>query len=182
MADSFKGGGGLLIGLRSVAGAHSFAAFMALVLAIILGYLLGSIPFGFLTGKWRGIDLRREGSGNIGATNALRILGKPLGITVLALDAIKGSLACWAAPMLTSVMGSASVSTDIIAISAGFAAVLGHCYSAFTEFRGGKGVATAGGALLAPRPGLGLGLQTCSYISGTSLNTFPGGLPCLEHG
>ena len=136
---------------------------MALVLAIILGYLLGSIPFGFLMGKWRGIDLRREGSGNIGATNALRILGKPAGITVLVLDAIKGSLACWAAPALASAMGVASFSTDIGAISAGFAAVLGHNYTCWLRFKGGKGIATSAGVLLALTPG-GLAISLGTFL------------------
>ena len=123
----------------------------------------GSIPFGFLMGKWRGIDLRREGSGNIGATNALRILGKPAGITVLVLDAIKGSLACWAAPALASAMGAASFSTDIGAISAGFAAVLGHNYTCWLRFKGGKGIATSAGVLLALTPG-GLAISLGTFL------------------
>ena len=104
--------------------------------ALVSGYLLGSIPVGYLLGRWRGVDLRREESGNIGAANAVRVLGKPAGFAVLILDALKGTLACCLA------------SSEMLQIAAGFAAVLGHNFSCWLRFQGGKGIATSAGVLL----------------------------------
>ena len=135
---------------------------MAYIVAIIFGYLLGSIPFGFLMGKWKGVDLRKEGSGNIGATNALRILGKPAGSAVLALDTLKGALACWlASGFVNSVPGVES--TALVPIVTGFAAVLGHNYTCWLRFKGGKGIATSAGVLLALTPG-GLGISLGTFL------------------
>ena len=109
--------------------------------AFAAGYLLGSIPFGYLLGRWRGVDLHQEGSGNIGAANAVRVLGKPAGFAVLILDAFKGMLACWLA------------SSEISQITAGLAAVLGHNFPCWLRFQGGKGIATSAGVLLILTPG-----------------------------
>ena len=108
--------------------------------AFVSGYLLGSIPFGYLLGRWKGVDLHQKGSGNIGAANAVRVLGKPAGFAVLILDALKGVLACWLA------------SSEIWQIAAGFAAVLGHNFPCWLRFQGGKGIATSAGVLLILTP------------------------------
>jgi glycerol-3-phosphate acyltransferase PlsY len=108
-------------------------------------FLVGSIPFGFIAGKMRGVDLREAGSGNIGATNTERVLGKRAGYTVLALDVIKGLLPVLAARSLFGLSSS-----WVVAI--GLCAVLGHIYSPFVRFRGGKGVATSIGVLFGLSP------------------------------
>ena len=109
-------------------------------LVCLLAFLVGAIPFGLLIGKLKGIDLREKGSGNIGATNAMRQLGKPLGALVFVLDALKGGLPVFLAHRL-------ALSPEWV-VGAGFAAVFGHIYSPFVRFKGGKGVATALGVLL----------------------------------
>ena len=108
--------------------------------AFVSGYLLGSIPFGYLLGRWKGVDLHQEGSGNIGAANAVRVLGKSAGFAVLILDALKGALACGMA------------SSEVSQIAAGFAAVLGHNFPCWLRFQGGKGIATSAGVLLILTP------------------------------
>ncbi|MBO6090823.1 MAG: glycerol-3-phosphate 1-O-acyltransferase PlsY [Acetobacter sp.] len=117
----------------------------------IFSYLLGSIPFGPLFTRFAGLgDLRHIGSGNTGATNVLRTGRKGLAAATLLLDAAKGSIAV----ILTSVFfPHLSSQTSVIAA---LAAVIGHCYSVFLGFRGGKGVATGLGALLALSPTTGL--------------------------
>lgn len=136
---------------------------MALVIAVIVGYLLGSIPFGFLMGRWMGIDLRAAGSGNIGATNALRILGKPAGIAVLALDAIKGASACWLSPVVAGLLVDVVPTGSLVMVTGGFAAVLGHNYTCWLRFKGGKGIATSAGVLLALTPG-GLAASLSTFL------------------
>jgi acyl phosphate:glycerol-3-phosphate acyltransferase len=127
---------------------------LACALTIVLAYLLGSIPTGYLAGRARGIDIRKVGSGNIGATNVFRILGKPAGIVVLAVDALKGVLACKAVPALVgSLMPSAVSSAPFdLRIVAGVAVILGHNYTCWLRFKGGKGIATTAGVLLAWAP------------------------------
>ncbi len=137
---------------------------MEFVIAVLVGYFLGAIPFGFLAGRWKGVDLRREGSGNIGATNAIRILGKPVGISVLALDALKGYVACVLGPWLAVQIGGASVgNAAVLPLVSGFTAVLGHNYTCFLRFKGGKGIATSAGVLLALTPG-GLGIALGTFL------------------
>ena len=97
-------------------------------------------PFGFLAGKMKGIDIREHGSGNIGATNVLRTLGKPIGITVLILDVLKGMV-----PVTIAMLFSDSTAVHI---GTAIAAILGHNYTFWLKFKGGKGIATTGGALL----------------------------------
>ncbi len=112
--------------------------------AILIGYAVGSLPIGFLVAQGRGrVDLRRVGSGNVGATNAYRASGLALAMGVLLADVAKGAAAVWLA-------GTANPA------AAGVAAVIGHIYPIWLRFRGGKGVATASGvfAVLAPIPTL----------------------------
>ncbi len=111
-----------------------------LLLAALGGYLLGSIPFGFLLTKWAGLgDIRAIGSGNIGATNVLRTGNKRLALLTLLLDGAKG-----AAALLIGAQGGSAM-----ALAAGGGAMLGHLFPVWLKFKGGKGVATALGILLA---------------------------------
>ena len=111
-----------------------------------IGYLLGSIPFGLIVAKvFGGADVRKAGSGNIGATNVARVVGPAAGVLTLALDAGKGWLAVWLAARLTH--GSAGMMA-----AAGFLALIGHCFPIWLGFRGGKGVATAAGIFAALCP------------------------------
>lgn len=123
---------------------------MKLILCWLLSYLIGSIPTGLIVSKLvGGPDIRECGSGNIGATNVARVLGKKWGALVLALDILKGFLPVALLPPLFSLGRSENGLTEI---SVGAAAVLGHCFSIFLGFRGGKGVATAIGVFLALAP------------------------------
>ncbi len=110
------------------------------ILLVALGYLVGSIPFGFLAGKSRGVDIRQHGSGNIGATNVLRTLGKPLGITVFILDVLKGALPVALALWLTP--------SSLTHVAVALATILGHNYTCWLGFKGGKGIATSAGVLM----------------------------------
>lgn len=115
-------------------------------LMLLAVYLIASVPFGYLLFRLsRGGDIRREGSGNIGATNVLRAGGRTAGVATLALDAAKGAAAVWLAGAL---MGSDPRWSG----AAAFTAVAGHCFPIYLRFRGGKGIATGCGAygLLAP--------------------------------
>ncbi len=116
---------------------------------LILSYLLGAIPFGLLTGKLMGKDIRRSGSGNIGATNTFRTAGPVAGIITLLLDALKGALPVLLFPALLVYDG---VSPENLAVMVGVSAFIGHVWPVFLRFRGGKGVATALGVLLALAP------------------------------
>ena len=113
--------------------------------ACLVAYLLGSIPFGFIAGLIAGIDVRKHGSGNIGATNTLRVLGKKYGYAVFVADVLKGFLAVRLALWLAHFDPSAGY---FIGILAAFFVVVGHSFPIWLHFRGGKGVAAAGGACL----------------------------------
>jgi glycerol-3-phosphate acyltransferase PlsY len=117
---------------------------------VVLSYVSGSIPSAFLAGKWSGVDLRTHGSGNLGATNVLRVLGPRVGILVFAVDIAKGALPVWLLPPLTGTMGH---TRTWVAVACGVAAILGHIRPLFLGFgKGGKGVATACGVFLALAP------------------------------
>ena len=127
----------------------------------MVGYLLGSIPFGVLVAKRMGLDIYSVGSGNPGATNVLRSIGKPAGYTVFLLDFLKGVLATvWFKFGLIAFSGDPN-----LALWGLPAAVLGHTYPLFAKFKGGKGVATAMGGLLGVMPGcLLIGLVSWGVI------------------
>jgi glycerol-3-phosphate acyltransferase PlsY len=125
---------------------------LPVLIAIIVGscYLIGSIPFGLIFGKINKIDIREHGSGNIGATNVLRTLGKRWGFTCFACDLLKGLLPVLGAKYLTvHYIPDALEYTPAIAI---VSTVLGHVYSIFLKFKGGKGIATSAGAIIAIAP------------------------------
>jgi glycerol-3-phosphate acyltransferase PlsY len=121
---------------------------------VLLAYLLGSVPFGLLVAKGYQVDLRASGSGNIGATNALRVLGRKAGAVVLLGDMLKGVI---------GVLVALKFAGPDAGILAGAAAVVGHDFPVFTGFKGGKGVATSLGVVIALAPWLGLVL-VCIWL------------------
>ena len=132
-------------------------------LFLLEGYLLGSFPTGYLVGRRHGIDIRDHGSGNIGATNVARVLGKKPGLFVFLCDAIKGLLAVRLAYLLVqSYLPTGAVQVDpgafaqppapVAAVLAGVACILGHNFPVWLGFRGGKGIATTTGVLLGLMP------------------------------
>jgi len=122
----------------------------ALLITLIFAYLAGSLPTGFLVARAMRVDITQVGSGNIGATNVFRVLGKGPGALVLIVDLLKGALAVLVAPMLAAAM----TPTDLLALPAlaALGAVLGHNYTCWLGFKGGKGVATSAGAMAALIP------------------------------
>ena len=122
------------------------------IIVAVAAYLLGSIPTGFLVAKIKGIDIRSVGSGNIGATNAMRVLGKPAGIFVLLMDAAKGFLAVYLAIMMARRFYWNDPELQTLQVIAGVGAVLGHNYTCWLKFKGGKGIATTAGVYLALAP------------------------------
>ena len=114
------------------------------IIAVTFGYLAGSVPFAFLLARRRGVDLRRTGSGNVGATNVLRTSGVPNAVVAMCLDVAKGAVAVLVAQRLSG--GPATP------VAGGLAAVIGHIYPVWVGFRGGKGVATAAGVFVVLAP------------------------------
>lgn len=114
------------------------------ILFPLVGYLLGAVPFGLLIGKSVGIDVRMEGSRNIGATNVNRVLGKKLGILTLFCDCMKGLLPMW----LVGLLLPETENRELIIALTGVFAVVGHMFPVYLGFRGGKGVATGLGVFL----------------------------------
>jgi glycerol-3-phosphate acyltransferase PlsY len=141
---------------------------MPLWIPPVIAFLAGSIPFGLIISKAKGINIREHGSGNIGATNVLRVVGKPYGIACLLLDLLKGlvpalvgvSLFTYAGdsnPMAVPALAAYAVElsrtkAQVLQIFTALAAILGHNYSPWVGFKGGKGIATSGGALIALMP------------------------------
>ena len=130
----------------------------------VAAYLLGSIPTGYLVARARGIDIRTVGSGNIGATNAFRILGKPAGIFVLVADGLKGFAAsAWLADFVIQMFAVAPDQIENLRIVAGICAVLGHNFTCWLKFKGGKGIATSAGVYFALAP-LAAGISLGTWI------------------
>ena len=122
-----------------------------MIATLIVSYLLGSIPTAFLVGKWRGIDIREQGSGNVGATNVFRVMGKKFGTLVLAVDILKGFLVTfWVAASQHPNVSTISLVQSQLA--AGLCAIAGHAWPIWLGFRGGKGVATSCGVFLGIYP------------------------------
>ena len=120
------------------------------LLAVVAGYLIGSVDFAILVARRSGVDIHAEGSGNPGASNVSRVLGKRAGALVMLGDLLKGVVAAG--------IGEIVGGTELVAFMAGGAAVTGHCFPIWHRFKGGKGVATTVGVLLWTIPGLGLTL------------------------
>ncbi len=135
---------------------------MTKYLLLLIAYLLGSIPFSFLLGKiFRGQDIRKLGSGNMGTSNAFRCFGKPIGFTVLFADTLKSGLIVFLM-VQTGLFDGVELFHPLFY---GFASVLGHVFPIWFKFKGGKGVATAFGLLLTYQPLLGLGMVLAFLIT-----------------
>ena len=121
---------------------------MTAVISILLSYLVGAIPFGLLLSRGSGVDIRRQGSGNIGATNVARLLGRKLGILTLILDVLKGFVPIWLAGHFIA----PGPQHNLVVALCGGATVIGHMFPVYLGFRGGKGVATGLGVFLFLEP------------------------------
>ena len=122
---------------------------LAIALSVLCSYLLGSIPFGLLAAKLKGMDIRQHGSGNIGATNVWRVCGWRYGLPVFILDVLKGVCAVWIARWIAVWLHG---NPAWAAIAAAMACVIGHSFPAWLGFKGGKGVATSLGVFLGLMP------------------------------
>mgnify|MGYP003986319001 FL=1 len=129
---------------------------MEWTIAIALAYLAGSIPFGLLIARLKGVNIREHGSKNIGATNVGRVLGKKYGLLCFFLDVLKGAVPVYIVGMITSSIGQpieqTSTNVMLLWITVALAALLGHMYSPWLNFGGGKGVATTFGGMVAMWP------------------------------
>jgi glycerol-3-phosphate acyltransferase PlsY len=150
----------------------------AYIFVVLISYLLGATPSGFLVGLACGIDVRTAGSGNIGATNVVRVLGKKAGAIVLTADAFKGFVSArWVPVLALGLFPSPGTSRESLALAGGVAAILGHIYTCWLKFKGGKGIATSGGVVLAWAPAAcltalalwGLVLAASKYVSLASI-------------
>ena len=139
---------------------------LELGLKTLIAYLLGTLLGSLILGRLRGVDIRSMGSGNAGATNALRTQGKGFGLSVLILDIGKGVLAVlWVPALVLPGVGlDADVSRQWLALACGFAVIVGHVYPVWFGFRGGKGVATVVGVVGALQPRLLLPLLSCWFV------------------
>ncbi len=135
---------------------------MTIVILAIIAYLFGAVPFGLLVAKSRGMDIREKGSGNIGATNVFRVVGKGWGTFTFLLDALKGFIPSFVFPLIGDV-------DPVYGVLFGIAAILGHSFPVYLRFKGGKGVATSAGMLLGVAPAaVGIGFLvwiSCLLIS-----------------
>ncbi|WP_372806625.1 glycerol-3-phosphate 1-O-acyltransferase PlsY [Pontiella sp.] len=122
---------------------------MTLLLAVA-AYLFGAVPFGLLVAKTQGVDIRAQGSGNIGATNVFRVVGKGWGIFTFTLDALKGFIPAFVFPRLGALVVEGY--SEDWGVLFGLVAILGHTFPVYLKFKGGKGVATSAGLLLGVAP------------------------------
>lgn len=127
---------------------------LTLIIKIILAYLLGSVSGSLFVGKLKKVDIREQGSGNAGGTNAFRTQGLVFALAVVIIDIGKGFLAAWWIPALDFGGAQMVVGPDLLMVTCGFAAVVGHCYPIWHGFRGGKGAGAAVGVLIAVEPWL----------------------------
>ena len=135
---------------------------MAKYLLLLIAYLLGSIPFSFLLGKlFKGQDIRKLGSGNMGGTNSFRVFGKPIGFAVSILDVLKSGIVVFLVRWYPQLFEGLDVFHPLLY---GLAAVLGHVYPLWFRFKGGKGVASSAGVLLAYQPILALALFIVFFV------------------
>jgi len=125
---------------------------IALLIKLVLSYMLGSVSGSMVVGSLRHVDIRKSGSGNAGGTNAFRTQGLKFALAVVLIDIGKGFMAAWLIPQFNLIALDTPVSAEIQILVCGFAVVLGHCYPLWHGFKGGKGAATAVGALLVIQP------------------------------
>lgn len=125
---------------------------LTFAVVVIGSYLLGSIPFGYLAGRIAGIDIRKCGSGNVGATNVIRTLGKGYGYPVFVADFLKGFAAVKVSLLITTRVQPEWNSPEMFGILAAISSVIGHSFPVWLRFKGGKGVATSAGALFGLAP------------------------------
>lgn len=137
------------------------------ILFPIASYLIGAIPFGLLVGRLSGIDVRKSGSGNIGATNVARLLGKKLGVITLLLDCLKGFLPIF----LASHMLPEGSNRDVVVLLCGLMAVVGHMFPVYLGFKGGKGVATGLGVFIFLSP-VAMGITVAVFVITVALTGF----------
>ncbi|MCR4290154.1 MAG: glycerol-3-phosphate 1-O-acyltransferase PlsY [Candidatus Scalindua sp.] len=121
---------------------------LSYIIGIVLSYLLGSIPFGYLIAITKGIDIRTEGSGNIGATNVSRVLGRKYGLIIFFLDMFKAFVAVFFVPLLFSGIKFPTTTDNLLVILCGFSSIIGHVFPVFLRFKGGKAVATCFGVFI----------------------------------
>jgi glycerol-3-phosphate acyltransferase PlsY len=119
----------------------------SLIVVALIGYLVGSVPTGYIVGRMAGIDVRTVGSGNVGATNVTRVLGKRFGYPVFVIDFLKGVVAVMMSISVAARVGSTPTSADLFAAFGGVFSVVGHSFPVWLGFKGGKGVATSLGVL-----------------------------------
>jgi len=133
---------------------------------LLIAYLIGTLLGSMILGRLRGVDIRSMGSGNAGATNALRTQGKLFGFLVLAIDIAKGLLAVWWLP--TAVLPAVGIDPDLprewLTVACGFAVIVGHVYPVWFGFHGGKGAATVVGVVAAMEPRLLVPLLLCWFL------------------
>jgi glycerol-3-phosphate acyltransferase PlsY len=137
------------------------------ILFPIASYLIGAIPFGLIVGRLAGIDVRLSGSGNIGATNVARLLGKKFGVVTLVLDCLKGFLPIYLASRLLP----ESPQREMVLLLCGILAVVGHMFPLYLGFKGGKGVATGLGVFLFLSPAA-IGISLLVFVAAVGLSGF----------
>jgi glycerol-3-phosphate acyltransferase PlsY len=135
------------------------------ILIALLSYLMGSVPAGYIAGRFAGVDIRRVGSGNIGATNVLRVLGKPYGYAVFLFDFFKGVGAVWVSISIINAAHPGNQESELVGIMAGVSCVLGHTYPVWLGFKGGKGVATSAGVLFGLMPAAALTVLAVWFVT-----------------
>ena len=143
---------------------------MMYLLLAVLSYLFGAVPFGFLVARARGVDIRSVGSGNIGATNVFRTVGKGWGILTLLLDALKGYIPAAVFPAFLSRATGCEAGNAAPVVFACLA-VAGHNWPVYLRFKGGKGIATTAGALLGIAPAA-LGVGVCVWVAAFVLTRY----------
>lgn len=143
---------------------------LCLIVLAVVAYLVGSLPTGYVVARAKGIDIRGVGSGNIGATNVFRVVGVPAGVGVLVVDGLKGYAACtWLADLVLGPFGVPLDHALTERVVAGICAVLGHNFTCWLRFKGGKGIATSAGVYFALAPlaaGIALGAWTMVFLLG----------------
>jgi acyl phosphate:glycerol-3-phosphate acyltransferase len=130
----------------------SAASMLTFALVLIISYLFGSIPAGYVAGRIAGVDIRKSGSGNVGATNVTRVLGKSYGYPVFAIDFLKGLAAVRVSTLIATHAQFPRTSMELIGIIAAVSCVIGHAFPIWLQFTGGKGVATSAGSLFGLMP------------------------------